>query len=131
MTNPKDSRPLFVLLWLVDGVAQFNVSLAEQCCSALADRLGLLVSLALVVREHRTVTISAAQDTSVQFLTLSECSDSQSFSFFTNSGKFQCPYAVLIRPDGHIAGIATTSSECSIDVDCLVDRLLQGVVDLC
>jgi 2-polyprenyl-6-methoxyphenol hydroxylase-like FAD-dependent oxidoreductase len=140
MTNPTDAQPLFVLLWVFDKASTFNLSSVEVCRCSLAGRLGVPVALAALCEEPRSGTSDPPQAVGVPYLMLSECCDPKSFSFFSSSGKHhRRPYAILIRPDGHIAGIAA-STECDLDFDTasgmkllpsVVDKLLQGVLDLC
>jgi 2-polyprenyl-6-methoxyphenol hydroxylase-like FAD-dependent oxidoreductase len=134
MTTSKDVRPLFVLLWICDKVSSLHLLSVEVCRCTLADRLDLPVALAVLSGESHADTTSSLKNVGAPYLLISECCDARSFSFFPTSGKHQRrPYALLIRPDGHIAGIASSDSG---DADfenashSVADKLIRGVRDL-
>jgi 2-polyprenyl-6-methoxyphenol hydroxylase-like FAD-dependent oxidoreductase len=137
MTNPNDIRPLFVLLWAVKRATKIHdiVVASDLCRRMISERLGLPVALAILF--PGTIDIELEYDSSISFLGLSESALPQAFSFFSTTSENQLPYAVLIRPDGHASGVATTDRINEDDdatsrriTPSIIQRLLLGVLDI-
>jgi hypothetical protein len=116
--------PSFVLLWVVRcglGDEAHVADALQAALQGLSRDLGLPVQLAMLYDAHRRRV-----DRQYLGLHLVESSErSQSFSFFSKDTPLNS-YAVLIRPDGHIAAVETTERAIGRDSSHLTECLVKA-----
>ena len=138
MKNATETNPIFVLLYVsTKRAVPMNeaISLCALLCQAVRNKIGgLQVRFAIVDRDENHTNGRPNESYPVahsEYLILAESTlEQQAFSFSTAFSS-QHPYYVLIRPDGHIAGIATIPTREKYSeptTQQVIDKLLQKII---